>query len=119
MVKRLAGDNYVGAGIGGESFLFATAERPIIGEGIRSDGTIVGTGREGGTLAWVLCVGGTKLTVDGNVVLQADKPVTAAVSAAGGSITTGEPAQVTVSIGQGRPLTLKAGPGTTTFREGR
>ena len=120
IVKRLAGDNYVGAGISGESFLFATADKPISGEGIQSDGKVVGIGRQSGKPAWVLCVGGTRLTVDDEDVLRADKPVTAAFNAVGdGSITTDQPAQVTISIDQGRPLKLKAEPGTTTFHGGR
>ncbi len=120
-VKRLAGDGYVGAAVGErETFLFAKTDSPIEAGGIRTDAKIAALAQKGPAVAWALIVGGTRLEVNGNELLKADKPVTAALNAArDGSVTCKSETRITISIGAGDASVLTLAPGTTTLKRGR
>ena len=81
-VERISGPTAVGARVGtprsNETFLFALGDKPIDEAGISCDGKLVVVGYEKAKPAWILCVGATKLTIDGQIWMQSDKPVNAA-----------------------------------------
>ena len=79
-VSRLTGDNCIGANVNGEeTILFRTGGERMQAGGISSDAKIVVVGREDGKITWLLCVDGTEVTVDGEVLLKTDKPTTTAI----------------------------------------
>jgi len=120
-VKRLEGDGVVGARVGSddenETFLFATGRKPLSGTGIGTDGQLSAAGRKGGKVVWFLCVGGSRLEADGQLLFRADRPVTAAFDLSrNGCVLSNGPATVNLFIGGGHEAVLKA-TGVTRFQQ--
>lgn len=123
-VTRLAGRSATGARIGtkenGEAVLFATGDSPIEEAGVSTDAKLAAVGSKGGRAQWFLCVGGTRMELDGKLLFRSDAPVTVALDAArNGQISAAGPAEVSIVFGKGESATVNVAAGILTVRRGR
>ena len=119
--ERLEGDGFIGASVGSEdTFLFATENGEISGDGVVTDGQIAALGRKNDSVEWFLCVGGTSMEVDGQELFRSDKKIVIAMDNSGtGRILAEGTTTVTVASGNADPITLKIGAGIAVVKNGR
>jgi hypothetical protein len=128
-VKRLDSEGFVGAHVGPvehaaglfieDTFLFATQNEPISGNGIATDGQIAVVRHQNGEVESFLCVAGTRMEVDGQELFRSDKSLTLALDKVrNGRILSRETTNVTISLGGEEPVMLTVQAGVTVIEHG-